>query len=93
MTAGFQLRDVRIAIRSVDELVMGQMLQAVMVNAAEQWKHREQVGSEVIQFSMAKKSVMNAVVGKSAQLVLTRADENDGGQRNRHVPPERNVRR
>ena len=72
-----QLRHVRVAVGVVDELVVGEVLQAVVVDAAEQREHAEQVGREVVQVAVAEQDVVRAFVRQPAELVLPRADEDD----------------
>ena len=41
MAAGLQLRDIGIAVRIVDELMMGDVLQAIVLRRAEEGEHAE----------------------------------------------------
>ena len=83
-----QLRDVRVALGVVDELVMGQVLQAVVVRAAEQREHAQQVGREVVEPAVAEEDVMHPFMGQAAELVLAGPDKDDRQEADRHVPPE-----
>ncbi len=93
VAAGLQLRDVRVALRVVDELVVGQVLQAVVVRAAEQGQHAEEVRGKVVEVAVAEEDVVNSLMGQAAQLVLAGPHEHDGHDRHGNVPGERQPRR
>ena len=84
-----QLRHVRVALGVVDELMVGQVLQAIVVRAAVKREHAEQVGGQVVEPAIAKQDVMNRLMGQAAQLVLAGPDQEDREQPDRHVPPKR----
>ena len=44
-----------IAVGIVDELVMGQVLQAIVVRGAEEREHGEQIGGEIVQRRLRKR--------------------------------------
>ena len=64
----------------VDELVVGQVLQAIMLRAAVQREHAQQIRRQVVEAAVAEQDVMHRLVGQTAQLVLSRADQEDGQQ-------------
>ena len=66
MAARLQLRDVWIALRIVDELMMGEMLQPIMMRAAVNGKHAAEVGGEIVEPAIAEQDVMGAFVGEAA---------------------------
>src|SRR5262245_25601568 len=72
---------------------MSEMLQTIVMGAAEQWEQAQEVRGELVEITTLEKDVVDALMGQAAELMLAGADENDGDHRDRHVPPERPVRR
>src|SRR5262249_13785217 len=78
LAAGFHELETRIALGIIDELVMGQVLQAVVVRNAQNRKHAQPVGGQLVEQPIAKKEVMAGFVAQGDQPVLTDADHEDG---------------
>ncbi len=85
--AGLQLRHVRIALGIVDELMMRDVLQAVMLRRAEQRKHAEPIGHKIVPQAIAQQDVMRCLVSEPGKLMLPRANEEDREHSDRHVQP------
>ena len=86
MAARLQLRNVRIAVRIVDELMVREVLQAIQLRRAEHRKHRENVRCQIVQQSVFKQDMMHALVCKATQLVLPDSDENQRQQPHENRP-------
>ena len=78
VAAGLQLRDIGIAVGVVDELVMGDVLQAIVLRRAEQREHAEPVGDEIVESRLLKQNVVRRLVSQPGELMLPGADEHDG---------------
>ncbi len=87
MAAGLELGDVRIAVRIVDELVMGQMLQAIVLGRGIEREHAEPIRDEIVPQPVFEERMVGRLMGEGGKLVLARADEHDRDHRHRHVPP------
>ena len=74
MAARLQLRHVGVAVGVVDELVMGVVLQAVVIERAEQREHRQPVAGQVVESAVAEEDVVAGLVGERRQPVLARPD-------------------
>ena len=75
MAAGLQLRNVRIAVGIVDELVMGQVLQAIMLRGAEQREHAEEIGNQIVEEPIAKQNMVGGFMSQARKLMLACPDQ------------------
>lgn len=91
MAAGLQLRDIGIAVRIVDELMMRDVLQTIVLRGAEKRKHAEPIGNEIVPPAILQQNVMRRFVGEARELMLPGADQDDGDNGDRDVPPERPI--
>ena len=76
MAARLQLRNVRVAVRIVDELMVREVLQAIQLRRTEHRKHREDVGREIVQQPVFKQNMVYTLMREATQLMLPDSDEN-----------------
>jgi hypothetical protein len=83
-----QLRDVGIAMGIVDELMMRQMMHAILVRRRIDRKGGQPIRRQLIETLVGKQKGMRPLVNRSAKLMLGRTDDEDGEEPFRRTPPQ-----
>ena len=91
VAAGLQLGNIRIVSRVIDELVMGEMLQAIVLRRPEKRKHAAPIGHEIVAEAVLEERVVGGLMGEAGELMLTRADQDDREKRDGNVPRPRQI--
>src|SRR6188768_221290 len=87
--AFMQLSPIRIAQRIVDELVVRQMVQAILERRRIDRKTAEPVRYGFVQDLVLEQGEVRSLVNHTAKLMLRRADGRDAQHRHWNIPPPR----
>ena len=71
MAVGLELGKVGVTLRVIDELVVGEVLEPIVVDACEEREHAEQVGGEVIEDDTLRFEVLDSTDRKVERVRIT----------------------
>ncbi len=86
MAARFHLGDIRVALAVIDELMVGQVLDAIVMGVAQDWEHAKPVRNQLVEPAIAKQHVMAGLVAEGREAMLAGSDEHDSNGSQRDTP-------
>ena len=87
MAADFHVDQVRVSFGIVGVLMVCQVLKAIVISHTPQGVQTKPVGCHFVQAKVFEQKIVTGLVSQHDQTMLTQANEENGCQRDGHMPP------